>query len=263
MYCIRADYPNDWKFVNLYTLADLHVGDRHTVYAEVERRINEIAQDPYGLCILNGDLMNTALKTSVSDVYGEVLTPMQQITRMVDLLKPISNRVLGITTGNHEQRVMRNDGIDIMRIACRELGIEDKYNPEGVMIFLRFGTRNSHGRHRETNPAQWYSIYASHGGGSGGRREGAKATRLADMASIVDADVYIHSHTHLPLIMKQRYYRMSPSNCSVSCVERLFVNTGAALDYGGYGQAQEFKPASLATPVIRLQAERKHATATL
>ena len=33
----------------------------------------------------------------------------------------------------------------------------------------------------------------------------AKAIRLADMASIVDADIYIHSHTHLPMIMKQAY----------------------------------------------------------
>ena len=30
----------------------------------------------------------------------------------------------------------------------------------------------------------------------------AKAIRLADMACIVDADIYIHSHTHLPMIMK-------------------------------------------------------------
>ena len=131
------------------------------------------------------------------------------------------------------------------------------------MIFLRFGTRCGHGRHREKNPAQWYSIYATHGGSSGGRKEGSKANRLADLAAILDADIFIHSHLHLPLIMKQRYYRMSPGNGSVSSVERLFVNTGATLEYGGYGQAQEFKPASLATPVIHLLADRKHATATL
>ena len=38
-----------------------------------------------------------------------------------------------------------------------------------------------------------YTIYTTHGRG-GGRKEGAKAIRLADMASIVDADIYIHSH---------------------------------------------------------------------
>lgn len=262
MQCIRADYPNDWTQANIYTLADLHVGDSHAVYAEVERRINEVAQDPHGLCILNGDLMNTALKTSVSDVYGETLSPMEQIRQMVDLLKPIAGKIIGVTTGNHEQRVYRNDGIDIMRIVCRELGIEDKYSPEGVLIFLRFGLRNGHDRKRDRPSAQWYTIYATHGSG-GGRKEGSKANRLADLASIIDADIFIHSHVHTPILMKQRYFRVAPGNCSAKAVERLFVNTGAALDYGGYGQAQAFKPGSLDTPVIHLLADRKHSTATL
>lgn len=109
---------------------------------------------------------------------------------------------------------------------------------------------------------QWYSIYATHGSG-GGRKEGAKAIRLADMAAIVDADIYVHSHTHLPMIMKQAFYRTSPSNCSIAKVSKLFVNTGATLDYGGYGQAQEFKPSSHETPVIHLEASHKRMSATL
>ena len=109
---------------------------------------------------------------------------------------------------------------------------------------------------------QWYTIYATHGSG-GGRKEGAKAIRLADMAAIVDADVYVHSHTHLPMVMKQTFYRSDVFNCAAPKVSKLFVNTGAALDYGGYGQAQEFKPASIATPVIHLFSGEKRATATM
>lgn len=206
--------------------------------------------------------MNTALRNSVSDVYGELMTPMQQIEHMVDLLRPVAGKVIGVTAGNHENRVYRADGIDTTRLVCRELGIEDKYGPEGVLVFLRFGTRNGNGRHRDKSPTQWYSIYATHGSG-GGRKEGAKAIRLADMAAIVDADCYIHSHTHLPMVMKQAFYRTSPGNCSIAKVAKLFVNTGAALDYGGYGQAQEFKPASHETPVIHLEAAHKRMSATL
>ena len=57
--------------------------------------------------------------------------------------------------------------------------------------------------------------------------------------------------------------RADAINCCAKPVEKLFVNTGAALDYGGYGQAQEFKPASVSTPVIHLEAERKRMSATL
>ena len=83
------------------------------------------------------------------------------------------------------------------------------------------------------------------------------------MAAIVDADVYIHGHTHLPMVFKQAFYRVSTQQCSAQLVDKLFVNSGACLQYGGYGQAQEYKPTSLATPVIQLEARNKNATATL
>lgn len=263
MLSVRADYPTDWPHANVYTLADLHIGDAHCDESEVLARVKAVQDDPYGLCVLNGDLMNTALRNSVSDVYGEVLSPMQQITYLVNMLRPIAGKIIGVTAGNHENRVYKSDGIDVTRLVCRELGIEEKYAPEGVLIFLRFGTKANPQHVKEgRNPRQWYTIYATHGSG-GGRKEGAKAIRLADMAAIVDADVYIHSHTHLPLVMKQSFFRADSSNCAAKQVPKLFVNTGAALGYGGYGQSQEFKPADVASPIIHLEAKHKRMSATM
>lgn len=263
MHAVRADFPTDWPYANVYTLADLHIGDSHCDESEVLARVKSVADDPYGLCILNGDLMNTALKTSVSDVYGEVLSPMQQITYLVNMLRPIAGKIIGVTAGNHENRVYRNDGLDVTRLVCRELNIEEKYAPEGVLIFLRFGTKANPQHVKEgRNPRQWYTIYATHGSG-GGRKEGAKAIRLADMNAMVDADIFVHSHVHLGMIMKESYFRIDSSNCLAKPVEKLFVCTGAALKYGGYGQAQEFKPASMANPVIHIEAKYKHMTATM
>ena len=263
MLSVRADFPTDWPHANVYTLADLHIGDAHCDESEVLARVKAVQEDPYGLCVLNGDLMNTALRNSVSDVYGEVLSPMQQITYLVNMLRPIAGKIIGVTAGNHENRVYKSDGIDVTRLVCRELGIEEKYAPEGVLIFLRFGTKANPQHVKEgRNPRQWYTIYATHGSG-GGRKEGAKAIRLADMAAIVDADVYIHSHTHLPMVMKQSFFRADSSNCTAKQVPKLFVNTGAALGYGGYGQSQEFKPSSVASPIIHLEAKHKRMSATM
>ena len=94
-------------------------------------------------------------------------------------------------------------------------------------------------------------------------KEGAKAIRLADMASIIDADVYIHSHTHLPMVMKQGYFRTNLINSSVANVTKLFVNTASNLNYGGYGEAGEFKPNSKDTPIIYLSAAKKEMCAKL
>ena len=135
MHTIRAEYPDTWDDATVYTLADLHIGDPHAMLGLIGERLKTIEEDPRGLVVLNGDLMNTALKTSVSDVYSEVMTPMQQINYLVELLKPIKHKIIGCTCGNHEKRIYRNDGIDTMRLVCRELGIEDRYDPDGVLIF--------------------------------------------------------------------------------------------------------------------------------
>jgi predicted phosphodiesterase len=244
----------------LYVLADLHIGDPQSDYAECCKRVDQVKNDERGLCIINGDIMNVALRNSVGDIYGEQLSPMKQLDAMVTLLKPIKDKVIGVTTGNHEARVYHEDGIDMMRLAYRELGIEDKYAPEGVLIFLRFGKPLEHGKQADSK--QWYSIYATHGNG-GGRKEGSKIIRLAELAAIVDADVYIHSHSHLPIITKEAYFRVSAAQSSAKVVDKLFVNTGAAMDYGGYVQEKTMKPASKATPVITMTARDKLATATL
>ena len=132
-------------------------------------------------------------------------------------------------------------------------------------MFIRVG-ENSNG-HKESKGSGklrqiCYTLYVLHGSG-GGRKEGAKAIRLADMASIVDTDIYIHSHTHLPMIMKQAYHRIDDRNNAVALVTKLFVNTAANLDYGGYGEAQEFKPASKDTPIIFLNGTKKEFKARL
>jgi GTP-binding protein LepA len=215
--------------------------------------------------ILNGDICNWATRNSVSDIYSEQLSPMQQIKEFVDLFSPIKDKILSIQPGNHEGRSYRSDGIDITELACRELGIADKYSQTASLVFIRLG-ENSRGRKESIGTGKLrrvcYVLYVLHGSG-GGRKEGSKANRLAEMASVVDADIYIHSHTHLPMIMRQAFYRLDLPNSCAAPVDKLFVNTSATLWYGGYGEQYEYKPNSKATPVIYLDGTRKEFTARL
>lgn len=256
MNCIKIDLPKELTAIEIHTLADLHMGDKYCDYMEINRQIADIKENPNAYCILNGDLMNNATKTSISDCYAEQLTPMQQINQAVETLRPIRDKILSIQSGNHEKRTYRKEGIDLTEVMARELFLLDKYSRSSNLVFIRFGWNEMRKR------KQWYSIYANHGSG-GGRKEGAKAIRLADMASIVDADVYIHSHTHLPMIMKQGFYRVDNSNSKAKHVTKLFVNTSSALVYGGYGEEYEFKPNSTHTPVIYLDGTKKRADARL
>ena len=196
--------------------------------------------------------MDTAIASSIGDTYGANLQPMEQLKLCVKIFEPIKDKILAVLPGNHENRIYKSDGLDITEITCAQLGIPEKYSPTTALLFVRFGKSSAHLHNKRLR----YTVYVTHGSG-GGRREGGKVNRLADLASIVDADIYIHAHTHLPLVFRESFFRVSESNSSVALVDKLFVNTAAALNYGGYGDKAGFKPASKTSPVIYLDGRKQ------
>ena len=250
MKAIRCDLPYAEQ-IEIHVLADLHIGDSLCDFKLILERIEHIKNTPNAYCILDGDLMDTAISSSIGDTYGANLQPMEQLKQCVKIFEPIKDKIMGVLPGNHENRVYKSDGLDITELMCAQLGVPDKYSPTSALLFVRFG--RDYNRH---NRPQLYTIYATHGTG-GGRKEGGKVNRLADLATIVDADIYICGHTHWPAVFRNSFFRVSGSNSSVAQVEKLFINAAASLDYGGYGDKAGFKPASKRSPVIYLDG-RKH-----
>ncbi len=246
MKAIRCDLPYAEQ-IEIYPMADHHIGDPNSDFKLIMERIDHIKNTPNAYCILNGDLMDTAIASSIGDTYSANLQPMEQLKQCVKIFEPIKDKILAVLPGNHENRVYKTDGLDITEIMCAQLGIPERYSPTTALLFIRFGTQG--GKHH--NRPQLYTAHVTHGSG-GGRREGGKVNRLADLASIVDSDLYIHAHTHLPVIFREGFFRTYPSTSTVGQVDKLFVNCGSALNYGGYGDRQGYKPASKASPVIYL-----------
>lgn len=263
MKAIKVDLPRSLKHIEIYALSDLHLGDRNCNYKELLDLTKKIKENKNAYVILNGDLINNATTQSISDTYGETISPMEQLKQATALFKPIKDKILAITSGNHENRTYRADGIDLTEIMACELGLSDRYAPESVTLFLRVGETFKKATGKPNQARQvCYVLYITHGSG-GGRREGGKINRLVDLSSIIDADIYIHSHTHLPAVLKQAFYRTDSRNSAIALVDKMFVNTNAWLNYGGYGEAHGFKPASTQTPIIYLNGSRKEFMAKL
>lgn len=259
MKTIKIDLPADLDEIELYPLFDWHIGDSMSDAFLIEETLKRIKETTNAYCVLGGDLMDTAIASSIGDTYSAHLQPMEQLKLCVKLFEPIKDKILCILPGNHENRVYKSDGIDTTAMMAAQLGLSGKYSETTALLFIRFGhemRRNSEGR------KMVYTVYATHGSG-GGRREGGKINRLADLAQIVDADVYLCGHTHLPAVFREGFYRVSKSNSAVQYVDRLFVNAAAALNYGGYGDKAGFKPASKQSPVIYLDGKRYRATAKI
>lgn len=258
MKAIRADLPNTLESVELLVLADYHYADPHSDHDAIKRDIEYVATHDNAYCVLAGDLMNCAIKSSVSDTYGDTLAPMDELMICTELLQPIAHKIVGIVGGNHEARHYRTNGVDMTRILARQLKVEDKYSSDTALVFLRFGKDKSKNHSRPI----CYTIYLTHGTG-GGRKEGGKIQRLVDLSTICDADIYIMGHTHLPATLKTAFARPSTGNSSITYCTKLFINSAAKLDYGGYGDVCAFKPNAKDTPRAILSGTEKNMRAVV
>jgi len=258
MKAIRIDLSEQFETIDIMPVADYHWADPNSNHDAIKRDLEFIRNNENVFCVLNGDLMNCAIKSSVSDCYGETLSPMEELRVCVELFKPIADKILCVVGGNHEARHYRTNGIDITRLMCEQLGIGDRYSPTTALLFIRFGQTSG----KTHNRRMAYTMYVSHGNG-GGRKEGGKIQRLVDLSTIVDADIFICGHTHLPATLKDGFARPNMGNSSITYATRLYVNTSAKLDYGGYGETMGFKVPCLDTPIIHLNGTRKEANVTL
>ena len=139
MKSVKITLPRELSSVKIHTFADWHIGDKGCDLDAIKAEIQEVKNCKESYVICNGDLMNNATKTSVSDCYAEQLTPMEQVERCVELLAPIAKKVVAIVNGNHENRTKIKEGIDITKLIAMQLGIDERYSPTSCFIFLRLG----------------------------------------------------------------------------------------------------------------------------
>lgn len=255
---IRIDLPENLSEIEIMPVADYHWADPNSDHDKIADDLAYIHNHDNCFAILNGDLMDCAIASSIGDTYGASLSPMEELKACMELFAPIADKILCVVPGNHEARHYRTNGLDLTELMCRQLGIEDRFSPTTALLFVRFGELQRHSHKRKA----LYTIHVSHGNG-GGKKEGTKVQRLVDLSTIVDADVYICGHSHLPAVLKDSFARPNPANSSITFGTRLFVNTSAKMKYGGYAEVGGFKPACTDTPIIHLSGTHKEARATI
>ena len=239
-------------------VADYHWADPQSDHNRIMEDIAYIRDHKNVFCVLNGDLMNAAIKSSVSDCYASI-SPMEELKICMELFEPIREKIMCIVPGNHERRIFRETNLDETWLMAKQLGIEDRYSAGMAVLFIRFGRlKTKHGYGKKAS----YSCLVCHGNG-GGRKEGGKIQRLVDLSTIIDCDVYICGHTHLPAMLKDSFARVDQRNNTISYGTRIYVNTSAKIQYGGYGEVGAFKVPCMDTPIIHLDGTKKEVRGTI
>ena len=236
-----GDKPN----ANIYIFSDMHIGSAKFNADLVTSQIQRCLNDPEGYAILLGDMINNSTKTSVGDTYSESLTPMEQMQVAIGLFEPLKDKIIGITTGNHERRSYKTDGIDLMWFLAKQLGLEDKYDYTAVCLFIAIGSYKNRVPYK-------YSLYMTHGDGNGGRTVGSKATGLQRRAEVIDADIIVAGHTHTPITFRTARFMCDRQHDRVYKRDQVFVNAAATLKYEEYAELCGMAPSSTTMPVIHL-----------
>lgn len=249
MNVIKRDLGEQFKNIKLIALSDFHIGDSLCNLKQIKQVLEEIKASDNTFIILNGDLMNNGVKSSVSNIYDEVLSPMDQILKLCELLEPIKDRILVMHPGNHENRTYKEDGVDIIKLVAKQLGIEDRYSAGWWYLYLTLGMGNK-GR-----PIM-YTITGVHGYG-GGRKNGGKINNLVEMSDKVVADIYIMGHTHTPIMTRNSIFVPDYQHRTLVKKDKYYLMTNSFLDYGGYGEMLGYTPSTVENQEMVLDGTKK------
>ena len=196
----------------------------------------KIAQEDDSYIVIVGDLLNNATRSSVSDVYAEVLSPSQALDYAVSLLQPIADKILGVVGGNHERRSAREVDLDPLYAICSMIRrsdgstLQDIYRPN--MAFIRIILENGSTKDR-------YAIMITHG---------KSATKKKNFSAICEGiDAAIFAHTHTPDVVRPARIRFNSSN-KISVHSIVSMTACSWLKAGGYSLQGLYLPQAVSIP---------------
>jgi predicted MPP superfamily phosphohydrolase len=244
----------DLKELDIIPLGDIHIGDPMFQDKLFNDKVYEIKHRPNALVILKGDCINNGIKSSVSNCYEETMKPKEQRKYLVELLKPIKNKIIGAIEGNHERRTTKEVDCSPTEVYAAELGCQ--YFGNEVLLKISFGKSGAEG------DTIHYTYYGTHGWG-GGRKEGGKINNLISLGEIVIADVYCMAHTHIKADIPGVIFIPNINTNRINKQPKRFVMSGSWLDRGGYAAMYGFKPVEIGSPTITLNGKRKEISVTI
>lgn len=239
---IARKFPQN-KDLRIYAVGDLHAGAIQADLKGWERFNQIILDDPFAYVIFLGDLLNNATKSSVSNVYEDIMRPRDQKIylkeHIADLAK--AERILAILPGNHENRSLKEADDSPLFFVADSLGLTDIYRDNIAIIKLTIGSR-------EKAKTNCYTLFATHGSGGGGTT-GAYVNKCERYAKNYDGvDIFFFGHSHRPFVTKPNRIIVD-ANREVTRQRKTIVTTGSSwMAYGGYPVVKMLDPADQADP---------------
>ena len=227
--------------ISLIPFGDLHLGARNCNLKKIKEVIEIIRTTKNARVIIMGDTVDMGLRDSVGGgTFENDISPQEQLTLAVKLLEPIKNKIYGIHSGNHEQRLTDRTSFDFDQILAERLSI--KYLGPSCFHKIRIGNKN-------------IIIYSTHGSSSSTLPH-TQMRSVMNLGNFIDADLFLHAHVHSLGWFQDEKFKVDMRSATVRTQTRHYVLTGGFLSYGGYVERKNLKPVRIGSPVIKLSATK-------
>jgi len=235
------------KSIKIYPIADIHFGAINHQHEEWEKFCETVLADPDAYLIIDGDLINNNTRSSCGSPFDDFLRPMSQKKYMTECLMPLRDRVLCITSGNHERRSLKDaDDDPTFDIACK-LDLEDVYRQNAAFLKISVGVKYSSEKYADQGRVA-YTFAVTHG--SGGGMTGATVNRNERWGNILNADCIVVGHTHKGTVTRPSRIVMDTQNNRVTLQDYLVVSCVAWQSYGDYALQKMLLPSVTARPQV-------------
>lgn len=234
--------PHGKPYAELLFWGDIHLGHPQCKLQKATDMLNW-AMDNGAYVIGMGDFLESGMRDSVGDsVYRQRLNPQEQMEQMIEILTPIAEagRLIGIHEGNHENRITKATGIDIIKVMARILKVP----------YLGYACWNM-----LTVGKQKYSLYSNHGS-SGSRFKHTKMKAAMDLVQWIKADIIAMGHVHSLAAEPVLYQEVDFRNRQVKERKCYVVLTGSYIGWDrSYAQMKNMPITKLGSPKAKLRGD--------
>lgn len=243
--------------IEIWPIADVHLGAAEHNSGAWAAFCQDFQKRENAYLVLAGDLLNNCTRSSISNIYEEVLRPREQKKLMAEMLEPLKDRILCCVSGNHERRNKDVDDSPAYDIMCK-LNCEHLFRENMAFVKLQFGEIYGAGQQNPT-----YMLAVTHGAG-GGALTGGVVNRAERFAYTIDGcDILILGHSHKPFTTQPSKIYIDKRNEKVSFKPFKVLSVTSWMDYGGYAVQKMLSPTSIAPQVIRLSGRKKQIEVTM
>ena len=236
--------------IKIACVSDVHCGALGHMEREWKQFIEQVQNDPSLYLILNGDLINNNTRSGVGSPWDDTIRPREQKKLMVEYLTPIKDRILCVTSGNHERRSLKDADDDPTYDIMAKLDLEDIYRQNAAFMKVSLGQRSD-------QPNVSYRFAITHGAG-GGIYTGATVNRNERWGNVIDGvDCVIVGHTHKGTVTKPSKLVFDPHNNKILVRDYLVISCVAWQTYAEYPLQKMLLPTSTGNPQILYLNDKK------